>query len=390
MRSTTTAGPRSPVWGYAIVAGFALCATAVSAADFAPERLKDGVALPAEMPRVYVADFSIGHLMDGRITVLDGRTGKYAGVIDGGYAGHFTVSPDGKQLYVATTFLTRHTHGERHDVVEIYDADTLRRTGDVELPPRRAQAMYQQILTRTSYDGRYLFVQNATPATSVSVVDLRQKKMLTEVQTAGCWGVYPSSSEALRFSMLCGDGKVATVTLDSEGKVTQRAVSTKFFDSGNDPVFSASVARDGHYYFVTFTGTLHRIDLRGAEPVLEGSTRFVTAEDRKAGWRPGGYQLLALDAERGHVLVGMHPNGAEGSHKTPAQEVWTLDLASGKRLARAKVANAVALTTGTGATRYLYAINGITNQLVAYALPSMRQIYVSQPVGEVPTQVDAP
>ena len=388
---TTKAGRRLPAWRHAAAIGLLVCAAAtVSAVEFEPERLKDGVALPAEMPRVYVADFSLSHLMDGRITVLDGRTGKYAGVIDGGYAGHFTESPDGKQLYVATTFLARHTHGERHDVVEIYDADTLRRTGDVELPPKRAQAMYQQILSRTSYDGRYLFVQNATPATSVSVVDLQQKTMLAEVQTAGCWGIYPSSAEALRFSMLCGDGKLATVSLDADGKVNQRAVTAKFFDSGSDPVFSGSVARDGRYYFVTFTGSLHRADLRGAQPVLEASVPFVPADDRKAGWRPGGYQLLALDPARGHLLVGMHPKGAEGSHKTPAQEVWTLDLASGKRVARAKVANAIALTVAQGGARYLYAINGLTNQLVAYELPGLRQVFVSQPVGEAPTQVDAP
>jgi methylamine dehydrogenase heavy chain len=365
-------------------------AALTTAAEMEPERLKDGVALPADMPRVYVADFSIAHLMDGRVTVLDGRTGKYAGVIDSGYAGHFTVSPDGKQLYVATTYLTRHSHGERHDVVEIYDADTLRITGEVELPPKRAQAVYQQILTRTSHDGRYLFVQNATPATSVSVVDVQRKKFLAEVQTAGCWGIYPSPAEALRFSMLCGDGKATTITLGADGGVTQRATTAKFFDSGTDPVFSGSVEHDGRYYFVTFTGTLHRLDLRGAQPVLESAAAFVTASDRKAGWRPGGYQLLALDAARGHLLVGMHPNGKEGSHKSPAQEIWTLDLATGKRIARAKAGNSIALAVGKSGSKYLYALNGATNQLIAYELPGMRQVFVTPTLGDATTQVDAP
>ncbi|WP_413671697.1 amine dehydrogenase large subunit [Massilia cellulosiltytica] len=390
MRPITKTGPRAPVWKTALAAGFAFFAAGATAADFEPERLKDGVALPADMPRVYVSDFAIGHLMDGRINVFDGRNGKYAGLLDGGFAGHFAPSPDGKTLYVATTYLTRHTHGERHDVVEIYNADTLRMTGDVELPTRRAESAYQQTLTRPSFDGRYLFVQNATPATSVSVVDLQNKKLLTEVPTAGCWGIYPSSTEALRFSMMCGDGKLATVTLDAAGKVTQRAVTAKFFDSGNDPVFTATVAKDGHYFFVTFTGTLHRADLRGAQPVLEGSTPFVTAEDRKAGWRPGGFQLLALDAPRGQLFVGMHPKGAEGSHKNPAQEIWTLDLATGKRIARMKAPNAIALSVGTSGLHYLYALNGATNQLVAFDLDTKRQVFVSQPIGEAPLQVDTP
>jgi methylamine dehydrogenase heavy chain len=373
------------------LAMIAACAAPwVCAAEFEPERLKDGVALPADMPRIYVSDFAIAHLADGRVHVLDGRNGKWAGIVDSGYAGQFTVAPDRKHVYVAATYMTRHTHGERHDVVEIYDADTLRLTGDVELPPRRAQAAYLKGLLRTSFDGRYLFVQNATPATSVSVVDLQNKKMLAEVPSAGCWGIYPSPAEALRFSMLCGDGKLATVTLDAEGKVAQRAVSPKFFDSGDDPVFVQSEAWQDRNYFVTFTGTLHRVDLRGAQAVIEQSLPFVPAADRKNNWRPGGYQLLALDAARGQLLVGMHPKGAEGSHKSPAQEIWTLDLASGKRIARSKAPDAIALAVGASAPHYLYALNGATGQVVGYELPAMRKVFVSEAIGSASLQVDAP
>lgn len=366
-------------------------ATTAAAAEFVPETLKDGIALPADMPRVYIADFAIGHLMDGRVHVLDGRNGNYVGLLDAGYGGHFVIPPDAKQLYIATTYLTRHTHGERHDVVETYDPATLRLVGEeVALPKKRAQAAYQHALSRTSHDGRYLFVQNATPAASISVVDLQNKKMLTEVSTPGCWGIYPSTAEVLRFSMLCGDGKLQTVTLDAAGKVTSRASSAKFFDSNNDPVFVPTAFADGRNYFISFTGTLHRADLRGAEPVVEQSQPFVTAADRKGGWRPGGYQLVAVDAERKQLLVGMHPKGAEGSHKTPAQEIWTVDLATGKRLKRTKASNPIALQVGQSGPRYLYALDGMTNQLAAYELPSMRKVFVSKPMGEAPMQIDAP
>ncbi|MES2259356.1 MAG: amine dehydrogenase large subunit [Pseudomonadota bacterium] len=382
-------------WAQALRRGAAALAAACVAgaglaAEFEPERLKDGVALPADMPRLYIADFAIGHLADGRVHVLDGRTGKWAGLVDSGYSGQFTVSPSGKELYVAATYMTRHTHGERHDIVEIYDADTLRMTGDVELPPRRAQAAYLKGLLRTSHDGHYLYVQNATPATSISVVDLRQKKVLAEVPSAGCWGIYPSQTETLRFSMLCGDGKLATVTLDETGKVAQRAVSAKFFDSGSDPVFVQGEQHDGRYYFVTFTGTLHRADLRGAQAVIEQSLPFVPAADRKRGWRPGGYQLLALDGARNRLLVGMHPKGEEGTHKSPAQEIWTLDLASGKRIARTKAKEAIALSIGQSGPRYLYALNGATSEVAAYELPSMRPVFVTEAIGTAPLQVEAP
>lgn len=367
----------------------AVLASGAHAAEFEPERLKDGVALPADMPRLYVSDFSIGHLSDARVHVLDGRNGKFAGVVDAGYAGAFTTSPDGKRLYVAATYMTRHTHGERQDMVEIYDADSLRMVGDVAIPNKKAQAAFMHNLLRTSFDGRYLYVQNATPATSVTVVDLQEKKVLAEVASPGCYGIYPSQTEALRISMLCGDGKLATVTLDAAGKVAQRAVSPKFFDAGDDPVYVPSPAHDGRNYFVTFQGRLHRADLRGAEPVVEQTVSFVTDADRKQGWRPGGYQAFTLDQARNRLLVGMHPKGQEGTHKFPAREIWTVDLATGKRVARTPSKNAIALSVA-GSGKTLYALNGATNQVVAYALPAMRESYVSEPIGEAPLQVDAP
>lgn len=371
---------------------FIACAAAgaAAAADFEPERLKDGTALPADMPRLYVGDFSISHLADSRVHVLDGRNGKLVGVVDSGYAGQFTASADGKRLFVATTYLTRHTHGERHDMVEIYDADTLRMTGEVALPNKKVQAAFLHNLLRTSHDGRFLFVQNATPATSVTVVDLQSASVLAELASPGCYGIYPSQSEPLRISMLCGDGKLATITLDATGKVAQRAVSPKFFDAGDEPVYVPSPAHQDRYYFVSFTGKLHRADLRGPEPVVEQSQSFLGDADRKQGWRPGGYQSFTVDARRNRLLVGMHPKGQEGTHKFPAQEIWTIDLATGKRVARSKARDAIALQVGKSAPDFLYALNGRTNQIVAYALPSMRQAFVSDPVGEAPLQLDAP
>jgi hypothetical protein len=52
-------------------------------------------------------------------------------------------------------------------------------------------------LARPSSDGRWLFVQNATPASSVTVVDLKARKFAAEIPTPGCWIVIPSQSAAI-------------------------------------------------------------------------------------------------------------------------------------------------------------------------------------------------
>lgn len=389
----------------------ALCAGALHAAEFEPERLKDGVALPAGMAPLYLSDFSISHLMDGRIYVLDAKTGKYAGAIDSGYSGQFTLSPDGRQAYTAATYMSRHTHGERSDILEIHDTATLRMTGDVVLPTKHAQALYTRELMRTSFDGRYVFVQNATPAVSVTVVDVAQRKVLAEISTPGCWALYPSMTASLRFSVLCGDGTLNTLTLNDDGSVASRAASAKFFDSDKDPVYISAASDADSYYFLSFHGHLTRAALSGAAPALDPAVSLVKGRDLARNWRPGGYQLQALDRASGVLYVGMHPDGKEGSHKYPAREIWAVDPKTGAVLARHKASNAIALSIGaaaagdgaSGASKdaskaaagtdqpTLYALDGTTNRVHAYRLGArLRELYVSAPVGEVPVQVDAP
>jgi methylamine dehydrogenase heavy chain len=362
-----------------------------AAEEFQPERLKDGVNLPAEMARMYVADFAIHHLSDGRVYVLDAKTGRYAGAIDAGYAGQFTLSPDGRQAYVATTYLSRHSHGVRSDVLEFYDTASLRLQGELLLPTKRAQGLYTNELLRTSFDGRYLYVQNATPATSVTVVDLRQRKVLTEVSTPGCWALFPSQTESLRFSVLCGDGTLNTITLKEDGAIAGRAPSRKFFDGADDPVYITAAADGERYYFLSFRGKLTGATLSGAEPQVGAGVELVQGADLKRGWRPGGYQLQVLHRASGRLYIGMHPDGKEGTHKYPAQEIWVVDARSGKRLARHKASNAGALSLNQGAPGYLYALDGTTNRIHAYDLGKrMRKVYVSEPIGDAPAQVITP
>lgn len=374
------------------MAGAVLIASVANAAEeFQPESLKDGVSLPAGMTRLYVSDFAIGHLMDGRIYVLDGKSGSYAGGLDAGFAGQFTLSPDGSEAYVATTYLSRHSHGERSDVVEIYDTATLRLKGDVELPKKRAQALFYKGLLRTSSDGRYLFVQNATPATSVTVVNLAERKVVTEVPSPGCWALYPSKSVPLRFSMLCGDGKLATVTLAADGKVEKRSTSVKFFDSDKDPVFIAAAQDGDTYYFISFNGNLTRTNLGGNTAVIDKAVSIVNNADQKKGWRPGGYQVQALHRSTGTLYIAMHPNGKEGSHKMPATEVWGISTSDGKRVTRIPVSNATVLSISNNEPGYLYAMDGLKNQIHAYELGNrMRAAFVSAPLGEAPVQMEAP
>jgi methylamine dehydrogenase heavy chain len=351
-----------------------------------------GVAsLPPATPyRLYVADVAITHIVDGKVHILDGRKMKYEGTIATALAGNATLSPDRSELYVATTYFTRLNRGERVDQVDVYDAGTLKLTAEIGIPPKHAQALPYRGLLRASADGRWLFVQNATPATSVSVVDLKAHKFVVEVPTPGCWALLTVPSESTRFTTICGDGSLLTVTLDAEGKVaTQRRVA-KFFDPDTDPIFIHAEYEGDQVHFVSFKGMLHTARLGGEEARFEAPRPLVTGADTKGGWRPGGYQPIALHAQSRRLFVGMHPGGKEGSHKEPAREIWVYDLAAGKRVARIPGSTAIALAVTRGDKPLLFAIDGAKNALVSWdvqAAPRLRAQRLA-PMGDSATLIE--
>ena len=320
---------------------------------------------PEITQRVYVADIAIGHISDGRIRVFDAQRGQFLGMVSTAYAGNFTVNPSAKELYVATTHLSRSSRGERTDVLEVHDTDTLGFKYEVILPSKRAQALNYRGLVRTNSTGNWVFVQNATPATSITVVDLGQRRVLAEIATPGCWGVLPSATHAMRFSMLCGDGKVATVTLNEQGQVSERQTTAKLFDADLDAWFHHAEQVGDRYWFVSFKGTLTELDLSGAVASVRQTRALVDAASARKGWRPGGYQNFAVDPSGQRLVVAMHAQGSEGTHKRPAQQLWTFDLTNGKRLSTAPGLSTISLTFSRNGQR-LHSLNGENGSLTIW------------------------
>ncbi|WP_198363231.1 amine dehydrogenase large subunit [Thauera sinica] len=101
----------------------------------------------AEMPppnpyRIFLSDVAIGHIVDGRLHVIDGDGLRYLGMVATGYAGQAILSPDRREIYVATTYYSRLSSGVRTDTVDIHDAQTLVKTGEIIIPPIHAQALH--------------------------------------------------------------------------------------------------------------------------------------------------------------------------------------------------------------------------------------------------------
>ena len=323
--------------------------------------------LPEASPhRLYVSDISINHIVDGRLHVIDGDGLNYLGMISTGYAGNATLSLDRKELYVATTYYSRLSRGERSEVVDIHDTQTLEHRGEIAIPARHAQALPYKGLIRPSADGRWLYVQNATPASSVTVVDLKARKFAAEIATPGCWIVIPSQSAGNRFATLCGDGTMQSIVLDDNGGLKSRTRSARFFHPDEDPVFVQSDNIGDRHYFVSYKGQVYAADLSGDKPMVDAPWPLATAAEARKGWRPGGYQLVAVHRKSGRLFVAMHAGGAEGTHKNPAQEIWVFDIEKKKRLARLPGHNAIALAVSQTDQPKLFAIDGVKMGLAVF------------------------
>jgi methylamine dehydrogenase heavy chain len=300
-----------------------------------PEELTVAKVPPFNPHRAFVVDVSFASMTDARVHLFDADTSRFVGQIDAGFAPGFAISPDHKTSYVATTYFARGGHGTRTDVVELIDNTTLDVTGEIEIPAKHAQAVPTPYNTTISEDGSRLYVSNITPSTSVTVIDTAAKKVLGEIDTDGCVLAYPSGND--RFTSLCESGKALTVKLDAAGKEASRKLSDAFIDVDHDPAFVNAVRDARGYLFTTFNGHVRSADFNGDAPAFGDSWSLVTDQERKAGWRPGGLQQTALHVKRHRLYVAMH-QGADGSHKEPATEIWVFDTQSKKRIARWKLA----------------------------------------------------
>lgn len=233
--------------------------------------------------------------------------------------------------HVAETYLSRHTRGERTDVITTYDLKTLSATREIVIPPKHATGSplrHYSGIVRDESDHELMLVTNITPAVSVTVADLISGAFLNEINTAGCGLVYPV--DGLRFMQLCGDGTAQLITLNQDGTEKSRSRSKVFFDLLQDPLMEKPVETAEGWVFNTFKGQLYRLSNAAGDIVVE---QLFNIEEATNEWRIGGMQPLAYHADQNLLLTLVHPGGKD-THKDPGTEIWYYHIATGQRLHR--------------------------------------------------------
>ena len=300
------------------------------------------------------------------IMIYDAGNDKLLGMLSVGYGVNAIEFDKEKNVaYAAETYLSRHTRGERTDVVTTYDLRTLAAVNEIVIPPKHASGSpmrhHSGILRQD--DTQLMLVANITPAVSISIVDLGAGKFLNEINTAGCGLIYPSGG--LSFLQLCGDGTAQLIKLDAEGQEIDRRRSKAFFDLQTDPLMEKAVQTPEGWIFNTFEGKVYQLRVSSSRIKIK---ELFTIAGNQPDWRVGGMQPLAYHQDQDLLLALMHQGGKD-THKDPGTEVWYYELSTGHLKHRLGLQTpSFSIQVSQDDRPLLYAGSVVTNQVDIYDL----------------------
>src|SRR5271156_3423590 len=378
-----------------ILAAFAVMLS-VSAAAYGQDRddLDAGAKLPvaeshvtAVLPatharRLFVLDTAFPAAEAAKTYVIDGETGAIQGMFNQAYWPNFAVSPDGSELYAVDSYWEKHTRGKRSDYIVVRDAQTLDVKEDIPLPDGRLLVVSKKYNFDVTPDGHYGLTYNLAPSTAVSVTDLKAHKPVGAIPIPGCGLIFAQAPN--RFSSLCADGSIVTVTFDESAKSSIQRTD-KVFDAKNDPAFEHSAWDKKHQmlYLVTYAGDVVPVSLAGEKAAPAAKWSLTAPAERAAGWRPGGWQISHFHSAKRRLYVLMH-QGHPWTHKNSGTEVWEFDASAGKRLQRIKLTEPAQTVAVSGDDTPLVYVITDTYRIAAYRVGTGKLLYRTEPLGFSP------
>jgi len=273
----------------------------------------------------------------GGTSIFDAQSGKMKGMVETRRLTDFAIDPIGKYYYIAESIWSKGDRGKRQDMVSVYDTREMKLVAEIPIPGRILIGARKNNFV-ISDDGKWGFVYNLDPASSVNVVDLSRRKFYKTIELPGCASMMPNAG--IGFSALCSDGSLATVAV--AGGTPQITRTASFFSATDDPIFDnyAYDAVKKEAVMLTYTGIIYAATI-GAEPKIAKTFSIQAAAGIRPGetkplelnWLPGGRQPMALHRPSGHLFVLMHM-GEYWSHKASGTEIWDVELATQKVVKR--------------------------------------------------------
>jgi len=216
----------------------------------------------------------------------------------------------------------------------------------------------------------------------VTVTDLVARKSVGAIAIPGCGLIFAQASQ--RFSSLCADGSIATVTFDESAQGTTKRAE-RVFDAKNDPAFEHSAWDKKHdmLYLITYRGQVVPVSLADEQAAPRPPWSLASAAERAQGWLPGGWQVSHVHSKRHEIYVLMH-QGRFWTHKDSGHEVWVFDAESGKRSRRIRLLEpAQSVAVSQDEDPLVYVITD-SQRISAYRALTGKRLYRTAPVGFSP------
>jgi methylamine dehydrogenase heavy chain len=268
--------------------------------------------------------------------IFDGADGQMKGLISHSVFTTAVVAlPSRKEAYLVDSFYSRGVQGARSDVLTVVDLRDLTTKTEIDIPDKAAALRIRQHIGLLG-DERHVVVFNMTPAQSVSVVDVVDRKLAGEISTPGCAIIMPAGPRG--FLMICGDGTLQLVTLDEKGREAGRVRSESFFVVEQDPVFDRVVYTGSGWLLISHEGLVREVGVEGNRIKVGDSWSMLSAEDKEDGstkeqWRPGGEQPFTMHRNTTLLYSLMH-KGKVDTQDANGTEIWVFDTNRRKRVAR--------------------------------------------------------
>lgn len=338
---------------------------------------------------VWVLDAALSSMPDGRAWLIDADQGKVMGSLNTGYSFQAFALPRAHgEIYSAETYYSRHTRGVRTDVVSVYDSSTLTPKAEIMLPPKRGSTIPRLNNSALTDDDRFMAVFNLTPATSLSIVDLRSRTLAGEINIPGCSSAFPTGARA--YFSLCFNGSALLTQLQDDGTLARQTLLEKFFDPEADFIADHGARSADAWLFISAQGNVYSLDTSGATPVAGKPWPYLDDAERKDNWRMSGFQGSALHRGSGELFVLVH-RGPPDSYKEFGTEVWVYDIASRARVRKIVLKQpAVAIEISRDQRPVLVSVNMQSREVDVYSASDGRHLRNIAEVGITPALLQFP
>ncbi len=384
-------------WSYTLLIAVALLVAACASVDTpaptpltptrfaAPEPIQPVTATPIPLGShaIYIVDPRNGYLVS-QILIVDPDARREVGRLQTRDTPEIGFAPDGKRLYVADSYSTRVTRGERHDVISVYNAAMSQLLhDDVDIPKRLLYKGFPNAhpYTFLSRDGTRLFVgKYGDPDVHelrLAILDAETFKTLAEHKYPECRDLLPLPDGHLLCDAIT-EGAVRFI--DPMNIATTGAVSVPtMFNSG-----TVLTSAGDRLYIVSDKSDVTVVDLAKPSPQM-------IVNRAPLSMPPGsqiGFRQIALSADGTRLYVGfVH---GENRDRALVDEIWAFDTKTWTRTGTFKLSDPAWHIAVSNDGKQLYSVSPFKKSLTIFDAHIFQEIGTIRDLGDTPALIVVP